>query len=577
MTLAADSPGKTFEPTDAPIARHFRQILLWPLQLIPLSTAAKPTQHHWEALTRPGSAPIWREVQDEFTGDPSDFQERHYREFVTFLPHVQRFLYGQGRSSSSAHAMGYGESPMRVYRRSDIKHIRLTFPDNEVLLLTVQHIDLYFFYEVDVALLAFEYFADDVPLSRVKDIGYRFGRVFPARWNSEGVPDQCMRNIEWLGENGAVLMDSDLHQRQAFLSHACQHREARVARHWDYLLRPMVQHDSERAGEIRYRQLDYHHLPKLTYLAFDDPFALTREDFFRLGMALEPDTGSGLPHPRAWLEQFERDSCYDHYWDPERRELRTSMRIVCTSRSMVMVGSARSASYVDADTGMLGQFRHQYFLLGMIAHFHHAAFLMLSDRMVLAVSRLNVDDAESMERFRLHIRSTTESFLRFNHRYWFHEVSKQLVAKDLFQLWRRQLNNEQLFQEVREEMLDMSQYLDTEASRRQNDVVLRLTVVTIVGLIGTIATGFLGMNLIDETAQPFGIKVLYFIGVLVPSIAVTVLTVVTSGRLAKLIDYMAADDDFSVREKLKRFGRVLRVPRSMRVSHDISNVEAKET
>jgi hypothetical protein len=250
------------------IARHFRQILLWPLQLIPLGPEVKHVVHHWEALSYPGLTPMWREVQDEFTGDPGEFQERHYREFVTFLPHVQRFLYGQGRSSSTAH--GYGESPMRVYRRSDIKQIRLTFPDDAQLTLNVQHIDLYFFYEVDVALLAFEYYADDVPLPRVLDIGYRFGRVFPARWDSDGVADQCMKNIEWLDEDGAVMMDSDFDQRQAFLSHACQHREARVGRHWDYLLRPMVQHDSERAGEVRYRQLDYHHLPKLTYLAIQD-------------------------------------------------------------------------------------------------------------------------------------------------------------------------------------------------------------------------------------------------------------------------------------------------------------------
>jgi hypothetical protein len=578
MTHAVPAPSNASDADSPRLARHFRQILLWPLQLIPLGPGTKAWQHHWEVLTRPGCSPVWQEVQDEFTGDPDEFQERHYREFVTFLPHVQRFLYGQGRSGANASATGYGESPMRVFRRADIKHIRLTFPDGEVLTMEVKHIDLYFFYEVDVALLAFEYWADDVPLSRVQDIGYRFGRVFPARWNSEDVPEQCMRNIEWLGEDGAVLMDSDFHLRQAFLSHACQHREARVGRHWDFLLRPMVQHDSDRAGEIRYRQLDYHHLPTLTYLAFDDPFELTREDFFRLGMSLEPDTGSGLPHPRAWIEQFERDACYDHYWDPERTSHRSSMRIVCTSRAMVMVGSARSAQYVDADTGMLGQFRHQYFLLGMIAHFHHAAFLMLSDRMVFAVSRLDVEDAESMERFRHHIRHTTETFLRFNHRYWFHEVSKQLVAKDLFQLWRRQLNNEELFQEVREEMLDMSQYLDTEASRRQNDVVLRLTVVTIVGLIGTIATGFLGMNLIDATAQPFGIKVLYFMGVLVPSIAVTVLTVVKSGRLAKLIDFMATDDNFSVRERLKRFGRVLRIPRArmpraLPVTRDMGDAE----
>jgi hypothetical protein len=526
---------------------------------MPLSPTSR-LQRPWEALVGEGASPVWAEVEDEFTGDPGEFQERHYREFVTFLPHVQRFLYGQGRSSSTAH--GYGESPMRVFRRSDIKQARLTFADGELLTLHVQHIDLYFYYDVDVAMLAFEYYADDVPLVRVQDIGYRFGRVFPARWDQSGVADQCMRNVEWLGEDGAVLMDSDFGQRQAFLSHTCQHREARVGRHWDFLLRPMVQHDSERAGELRYRQLDYHHLPKLTYLAFDDPWKLTSEDFFRLGMALEPDDGNGLLHPQRWVEQFERDHCYDYFWAPERRDMRASTRIVCTARSMVMVGSAQLPLYTNADTGMLGQFRHQYFLLGMIVHFHHAAFLMLSDRMVVAVSRLDVQDPESVERFRTHIRDVTEIFLRFNHRYWFHEVSKQSVAKDLFQMWSRQLDNDTLFQEVREEVLDMGQYLDSDAARRQSDIVLRLTVVTLLGLVGTIATGFLGMNLIDETAASFPMKVFYFMGVLIPSIALTLVTVVTSGRLAKLIDTMATEG-FSLTEKLQRLRRALRVPRRL--------------
>jgi hypothetical protein len=30
-------------------------------------------------------------LDDEFTEDASQFKERHYREFVSFLPYVQRF------------------------------------------------------------------------------------------------------------------------------------------------------------------------------------------------------------------------------------------------------------------------------------------------------------------------------------------------------------------------------------------------------------------------------------------------------------------------------------------------------
>lgn len=534
------------------IVRHFRQVLLWPLQLMPLRVnGGASQQHHWDAFVKADTAKLWHEVEDEF-GDPRDFQERHYREFVTFLPHVQRFFYGQGRSSASLR--GYGESPMRVYRRSDIRQIRLTFGDDSVLLLTVQHIDLYFYFDVDIVMLAFEYFADDVPLERVQELVYRFGRSYPAQWDDEGRADQCMRQVEWLDENGEVAAASDFANRQSFLSHVCEHREARIGRHWDFLLRPMVQHNSEQEGSIRYRQLEYHHLPKMTYLSLDNPFELSRASFYRLGMATEPDAGYGLPYHERSVERFEREHCYDHFWMPERGDMRASTRIMCTPRSMVMVGCANLPAYADCDTGMLGQFRHQYFLLGMTVHFHHAAFLMFSDRMVMSVSRLNVDDADSLERFREHIRETTETFLRFNHRYWFHEVSKDAVVKDMFKLWSEQLNNDALFNEVREEILDMGQYLDSDANRRQSDVVLRLTVVTILGSIGTIATGFLGMNLIDEASQPLPIKILYFLAVMIPSVALTFFTVLKSGPLAKFFDSMASERT-SARNKLKRLFR----------------------
>lgn len=538
-------------PSPEPLVRHFRQILMWPLQLMPLKPSSK-MQHHWEGLLQDGRSQGWHEIEDEFTGDPNDFQERHYREFVTFLPHVQRFLYGQGRSSSSSHV--YGESPMRVFRRTDITDARLTFDDGVELTLAVQHVDLYFYYDVDVVMLALEYSADDVPLRRVQDIGFRFGRSYPAQWNPDGLADQCLKKVEWLGAAGQVLADSDYSDRHGFLRHVCEHREARIARHWDYILRPLVQDDSEQLGEARYRQLEYHHLPTMTYLSLDDPFELSREDFFRLGMAIEPGDGSGVRYPRKWLARFEREHCYDYFWVPEQRDMRTSTRLICTARSMVMIGCARLPAYTHSEHGMLGQFRHQYFLLGMIVHFHHAAFLMFSDRMVSAVSRLEVDNPESLERFRHHVRDTTEIFHRFNHRYWFHEVSKQLVAKDLFRLWSAQLNNDALFQEVREEILDMGQYLDGDASRRQSDIVLRLTVVTIFGLIGTIATGFLGMNLIDETNEPLYIRIFDFVVVTIPAIALTFLTVITSGRLAKFIDVMA-NEQMSTRDKLRRIVR----------------------
>jgi hypothetical protein len=58
-----------------PIVRHFRQIVLWPLQLMPIREDL-PIQKHCDFIQPQGLNNAWREVEDEFTGDPSQFQER---------------------------------------------------------------------------------------------------------------------------------------------------------------------------------------------------------------------------------------------------------------------------------------------------------------------------------------------------------------------------------------------------------------------------------------------------------------------------------------------------------------------
>jgi len=82
--------------TDASQVRHFRQILLWPLRLV-LAPGAR-NKRPWQVLEELGATSPWKEAVDEYTGEVSRFHERHYHEFVTFLPYVQQFLYGEIRS-----------------------------------------------------------------------------------------------------------------------------------------------------------------------------------------------------------------------------------------------------------------------------------------------------------------------------------------------------------------------------------------------------------------------------------------------------------------------------------------------
>jgi hypothetical protein len=515
--------------------RHLRQILLWPLQLMPIREGAQ-IQKHWELLEQAREDNPWREVLDEFTGDPAEFKERHYNEFVSFLPHVQRFLYGESRRAGQD-ARG-GASPLRVFRRADVAAARLTLtPGAQPLTLNVAHIDLYFFFDIDVVLLGVEVFAEDLPLVVVEDILYRFGRAYPAGWEDSGEGLHCVHRAEWLSHDGAVLAVSDYERRDKYLSFVCRHRAPCLAAHWAFLLQPLVLDHADERGLIRYRQVEYYRMPVMGYLAMEKPKALSRGDFIRLGLVTAAGTDELLPYSDRHVTNFEENFCYDRYWS-DRIDSRNT-RYLCCGHALIAVGDANARVFVDRETGVFSQFRHQYFLLFVIAHFHKAALLMVSDRLVDALNRLEVHNAESVKVFKRAIRQQFEIFLRFTHRYWFHEVSDQAQSKALFSMCTRHLGTDALFEEVRDEIEKMSGYLDSDSVRRQANTVVRLTVVTTFGLIGTLTTGFLGMNVIDAADAPLWQQTLLFLLFFVPSVALILYFIVKSKPLSDFLEALS--------------------------------------
>lgn len=82
------------QDTQAITVRHLRQVLLWPLRLIPADLPDDTARRGapWQQLREMGNASPWREHVDEHHGGAGGFRERHCNEFVSFLPCVQRFL-----------------------------------------------------------------------------------------------------------------------------------------------------------------------------------------------------------------------------------------------------------------------------------------------------------------------------------------------------------------------------------------------------------------------------------------------------------------------------------------------------
>ena len=543
--------------SNAPCVRQFRQILLWPLRLMPVRGSEGRLAKPWQLLADMGEASPWREVVDEYTGGSGRFQERHYNEFVSFLPYVQRFLYGEGRSQKGEGATA--GSPMRVFRRSDVSAMRavpqLGAPP---ITLDIAHVDLYFFLDLDLVLLNVEVSASDLTLDQAQDLLYRFGRGYPASWDADGNAQHCLFNAEWLGHDGQVLARSDANQRDLFMAHVSSHRAPRVAAHWAWLLEPLVGDHSGQTGNLRYRQIEYYRMPQLAFLALDNPRALSRNDFIRLGLVTGPAASSkdaSPPYAEEHLGDFEKRYCHDRFWAEGGAAPNT--RYLCSGHSLLVLGDAHSPFYVCPVRGVLAQFRHQHFMLFLIAHFQKAALLMFSDRLAEALKNLDIADAGSVRRFKRTIRDSFAGFLRFTHRYWFHEVSEQGQVRALFRMCSSHLELDSLYREVKERIAEMNHYLDADSLRRQANTVVRLTVVTILGLIGTVTTGFLGMNLLAEADAPMSRKLSIFAIVFLLTLALTLYTMAKSKRLSDFLDALS-DERASAWQKVKAFTLIWR-------------------
>jgi len=539
------------------VVRHFEELLLWPLRLMPVADASGVRQRPWSVLQEMAGGSPWR----PYAREAERFGERHYHEFVTFLPYVQRFLYGDGAAAGDGHE----GSPMRIFERRDVAAVRVAVGEADApVTLAVTQVRLYFFFDVDVVLLKVALRGEDLPLAFAQELMYRFGRAYPSGWDVDGDALHALAVFEWLDAAGNVLARGDDRLRERFLAHVREHATPRLAAQWAFLLEPLVADAAGRDGALRVRQLEYYRMPLMAYLALDAPRALGRSDFVRLGLvtgagrarvASDDEVGDPLPYAATHLADFEERFCYDRFWADGGAAPNT--RYLCTGHSLVVVGDARSTYFTSAEHGVRAQFAHQHFLLFLIAHFQKAALLMYSDRLVEALKRLDVADAVSVRRFKRAIRASFEGFLRFTHRYWFHEIAEQAQARTLFRMTAAHLELDPLYAEVKDRIADMDDYLAADSLRRQANTVVRLTVVTVFGLIGSITTGFLGMNLLAEADAPWPRRLLMFGFVATATAALTLYTMSKSKRLSDFLDALS-DERLSMWTKVKVFAAVWR-------------------
>lgn len=464
-----------------------------------------------------------------------------YEEFVYFEPYVQDFLYG-GASERPA-----SKRPLEVWRAARMTELEIDYdldqppPDADRIGAASPNVATYRFrvtrcnfylFSTGNAILVAELELEEKrrrgvvepaslhdALSLLESVRRMFPPYFSREADRHGDPDAHLQAIYYphrfrLTDSGSGEARNATHEiePQAIIEKVVgPSTDARrfpmlvpLFEPWRRLLDPLVVrgYEAERptAPAVVLTPLGDDRAFVVAQVGVADPLDISEGDWVRLCLLDSP--GDGWPYARDFLEDFERDHCYDRFFSKTPHPLQTTRYLVC-DYAMVCVGKALSSAAGDAATKdffrhVIGRhLRRQYFQLVLIALLQRTALKTLSDRIADA-------DAENATE----VAAIQKEILDFTHRYWFEDISAQIQGRELFGLLRhhlrlRQLHG-QLSQEIREANALAAQKAAQEEARKQSRLAgsaQRLNVIAAVGLAASVIVGFFGMNVFVE--KPF--------------------------------------------------------------------------
>ena len=228
------------------LVRQFRQILLWPLQLAPIREGAQ-IQEHWELLERKRRRQSLergaRRVQLRSGRVPAAALQR-----VRHLSAVRPALSLRRRQGAPQRQRQRIADPrLPPHRRgqsahdfSGLRRSRTTFD--------VAHVDLCFFYDIDVVILVVEILARDLSLTRAQDTMYRFGRAYPTYWDEMAVAVTASSARSGSPPTARCWRSRTTSNETNISPSVGRYRAPRFASHWAFLLNPLVPDHSDAKG-----------------------------------------------------------------------------------------------------------------------------------------------------------------------------------------------------------------------------------------------------------------------------------------------------------------------------------------
>ena len=405
--------------------------------------------------------PHWHpaDVLDRETTPNKDLR---YSEFVYFHPFVQRVLYPCAAEPNPA---------LAILGRNDITGVEVTLGGKQQpLTMDVKRVHLYLF-RSETALLVTEVASrGPLPLPTVLEFADQFRRAY-SPYHSDGSGGHCPERVKWISTDSSLTLNESnyLPEHMHRTAFDPAKRRTPIAAHWLSLLTPLKPVWEAGPADIAMEQLEDDRIPTMLYAGIADPFSLGRGDFMRICFCDGEWAPNDLPYAQAFLKDFEKKYCYDRFWNPPdpngpgsefyRRQLeRRFSRYLCNGNNFAVV--TKPDGYGDI---ILKHFRHHYFQIGLLAHFHRASLLKYSRRLTDEVPSAVVSGDGHWDAL-IQVR---RQFADFLNEYWFREISNQDQAKELFQWWSERLGNKELLDQLSAEAMAVDRILNQERDRKQ--------------------------------------------------------------------------------------------------------------
>ncbi|ADB15821.1 hypothetical protein Psta_1139 [Pirellula staleyi DSM 6068] len=483
--------------TEIPV-ELFRQILIWPLlihaphgesamELMDLVTdELERHSWHWNDRSAGQSA-------SPLKGLPWYQDDHDYSEIVYFHSYVRDFLYGGDGTPAS-------ERPLRVLRRTDIASLLLKVDEGREYRLKVERVEAYLFdsgilqvvVEVAAPQLVSKSPTDSEQLrpfmlSDALDLQNVLRMAFPRRWKPKtGIPSETPHRACWLNSEGSEIAGSvqDFLNQEDFTRIVREQAELPAAKHWQYLVQPLPLFERRVCTGLSVKQIEDQRLPSMSYIAVPDPRLISDGDFERIAFFDSAGQSSVGSYSDEFLVGWEKDHAYDRFWQrlpseggPEvalhNQMMRT--RWLCSGYGFAVVGASGDKFFT---TQIAANFRHHYFRMGLIAHFHRAKLISLRDQLAEATKQVG-------ENFRNRVMEIQRSATIFRARFWFHEVSTQLQGREIFTWWSNRLGNPSLFEHVISDIEAAESQVRTEFEAEESQDINLITRVG--GAIGILS------------------------------------------------------------------------------------------